>query len=176
MDYQNDTAFCALFPTVLRVEGGFVLNPKNDPGGATHWGIAFNYNRTELQKIGIYNPTQMARLTREEALQIYYSKYWLACHANVLHDRKLQLIHFDSAVNHGVGAARLFLLKTKNRFGKDPQWLEGNGKNPDFFWRCYVFYLNERIKGYTTYKNRMTNLEGWMNRLEIVTDEALKLA
>jgi lysozyme family protein len=61
------SSFDVAIATVLRNEGGGrVTNDPRDPGGLTRWGIS----KRAHPEVDILN------LTAEEAVQIYYSKYW----------------------------------------------------------------------------------------------------
>lgn len=166
MQYKQDAAYIRLYPLILNAEGGYVDHP-NDPGGPTNHGIAWSFNQAALQKIGITRAT-MRNLTKEQAIQIYYEKYWLAAHCHRLHDLPLQYIHFDAAVNHGVGAARLF----KMRLPRNPEHFIGNGSNRALFLELFLHYYAQRLRAYNTDRNRATFLGGWINRLLKVEENA----
>lgn len=74
---------------VLAHEGGFVDHP-NDAGGATNWGISSRWNP------GV----DVANLTREEAIEIYWSSRWDGRGYDQLPERIAVKI-FDLAVNMG---------------------------------------------------------------------------
>lgn len=93
------------------VEAGLILTPAqrkavgyvNDPsdrGGETKFGVAKNPNPD----------VDIAKLTWAEAKDIYYKKYWLAAKCDQLPGRYAAL-HFDVAVNSGVGRAAKFLQR-----------------------------------------------------------------
>ncbi len=84
---------------ILIHEGGYVNDPT-DRGGETKYGIA----KRSYPKLDIKN------LTLSQASEIYYRDYWVKASCNHLPDH-LQLIHFDSAVNHGVSRANKLLQK-----------------------------------------------------------------
>lgn len=85
---------------VLRLEGGYVNDP-NDPGGETKYGIS---KRS-------YPQLDIANLTEADAKAIYARDYWQASGADGL-PWPLSLIHFDSAVNTGVGQAQKWLQQS----------------------------------------------------------------
>jgi len=61
---------------ILKVEGGFVDNPK-DPGGRTNYGITaatLASARARLKDAGL--PEDVKDLTKEQALAIYERFYW----------------------------------------------------------------------------------------------------
>jgi lysozyme family protein len=89
---------------VLLWEGGYVNDPK-DPGGETNFGIS----KRSHPDLDIKN------LTREQAIAIYKSGYWEASGSHQL-AWPLCLMHFDSAVNLGVGRAKRLLGQANNDF------------------------------------------------------------
>lgn len=82
---------------VLRSEGGLVNDPA-DKGGLTNWGISQR----------AYPGVDIAKLTKEEAIAIYYRDYWLAAKCDKL-PPALATVVFDAAVNQGVEKAARML-------------------------------------------------------------------
>jgi lysozyme family protein len=78
---------------------GYVNDP-DDAGGETKYGIAKNANPD----------VDIANLDWEGAKEIYYKKYWLAAKCDKMNGR-VAVLHFDGAVNHGVGRAAKFLQR-----------------------------------------------------------------
>lgn len=78
---------------------GYVNIPQ-DRGGETKYGIAARANPD----------VDIADLDWEAAKRIYYKRYWLASDCDQLPPR-LSLLHFDGAVNHGIGRANKFLQR-----------------------------------------------------------------
>lgn len=158
--WRANLRFCKLYPHVLSVEGGFVNDPK-DPGGATKYGVAFNYNQGLLKNFGITRPEQMVNLTQDQALEIYYRKYWVPSQADELPDARLALTYFDMVINAGQGGADKILSKL------DPQlWhYEGNGKNSNYYWGQTLQYMLRRLMYYFDLRNWGTYGKGWFNRL-----------
>lgn len=76
---------------VLAREGGLVNDP-NDPGGLTKFGISQRQ----------YPTLDIASLTREDAVAIYFRDYWQPSRAASL-PPPLDLYLFDGAVNQGIG-------------------------------------------------------------------------
>lgn len=161
-EYESDSVYCELVKLVLNSEGGYVNNPK-DPGGPTKYGIAVNYNRGILDSLGVKD---VRNLTYEQAKQIYYRKYYLACGADLLAKRsvKLAYLHFDSAVNHGVGRSSLF-LRMCSGFEKFNAVAGGPGVNVDFWNDQFYDYLAARLQFYTQIKTWSTFGKGWINRI-----------
>jgi lysozyme family protein len=93
----------------LRWEGGFVDHPA-DPGGATNKGITTATYNTYRRNKGL--PLRSVRLiTDEEVEDIYRNMYWTPSNSRLM-VRPLAIVHFDTAVNFGVGGATLFLQET----------------------------------------------------------------
>jgi lysozyme family protein len=170
--YSKDPAFCAVYPFVLQVEGKYADKPL-DKGGPTMYGIAWNYNQQALKKLGLTRST-MRKLTKEQALQIYYEDYWLASGAAGMTDEGLAYMHLDTAVNCGVGAAKNMLTK----LSVNPKNFNGKGDaNEALFLRLCFEYMILRLDHYTNMseEQRREFLTGWVNRMEIVGAHAHKL-
>lgn len=71
-----------------------------DTGGETKFGIAKNSNKD----------IDIKKLTLEQAMQIYYDRYWKVTQCDLL-DAPLAICIFDAAVNHGPGNAAKMLQK-----------------------------------------------------------------
>lgn len=101
-------AFEAEFGHVLKMEGGFSDDPF-DPGGPTNYGITL---RTYANYVGrtvdaSSRPALLADLVAispDTVRAIYLKRYWAPARCAEL-PAGLALMHFDAAVNHGVGAA-----------------------------------------------------------------------
>lgn len=87
------SAFTTAFEIVVGHEGGFVDN-KNDPGGATKYGIS---QRS-------YPRVNISALTLDGARAIYEADFWVKAGCDLC-DPGLGLVLFDAAVNNGVGQA-----------------------------------------------------------------------
>lgn len=76
-------------------------NDPTDPGGETKYGIAKNAN----PDLDIHS------LDWDAAMRIYYRRYWLTGHCDVLtvNMPRLAALHFDGTVNNGLGKAAKFL-------------------------------------------------------------------
>lgn len=148
---------------IVNLEGGYADDPY-DSGGKTKYGISVNNNAKALKRLGV---TDIRNLTVDQAKEIYYSDYWQACRAHLIQDDMLAFIHFDAAVNHGVGQSILFM----NRMKKNPEYFEGNGKNQALFMAMFIEYTGIRLRFYTRCKTRKIHLEGWVKRMADVCDE-----
>lgn len=93
--------FDAFIDFVLDHEGRYYEDDKDDPGGATHFGI----DQRSHPNVDIKN------LTEDMAKDIYYAE-WKANRCELL-AYKLGESHFDACVNCGTGRAKKFLAASK---------------------------------------------------------------
>lgn len=173
LKYQSDEAYKRLVGLVMSFEGGYVWD-KDDTGGATNHGISYNNNVAEVAKFGIHKPADMVKLTKDQAKEIYYDKYWLSVDCDKVAARSLRLafIHFDTSVNNGVGIAARFLKK----LSKPPEAFEGAGKNRELFSTLFLEYLAQRADYYTYCKTWPMHGKGWIRqRIAALIQTALKL-
>ena len=131
------------FRLVIGLEGGYTRDSK-DPGNWTSGRIA----QGELRgtKYGIsaasYPTLDIASLTLDQAKGIYKRDYWDAMRCGQM-TRRLSVLVFDSAVQHGQGKAR--------------EWLAVPLE--------FETYLGRRIAYYASLDSFQTFGEGWMNRV-----------
>lgn len=111
-----DKRFPIFLKEILKHEGGKVDHPS-DPGGKTNKGITqgtYNaYLKSKKQK-----SKDVFTITDNEVSAIYYERYYIASGADKIKADNLAFIHFDTAVNFGVGRAKEFLSKSKNDIKK----------------------------------------------------------
>jgi len=93
--------FDACLAQTLRFEGGY-SDHKDDPGGATQYGITLATLRAWRGKP--VSKADVRVLTKVEAGEIYRNKYWNAVKGDDL-PKGVDLAVFDWAVNSGPGAA-----------------------------------------------------------------------
>ncbi len=110
-----EAIFDAAMVHILHVEGGYTDDP-HDPGGPTNKGITLaTFARYRRLTIDDTNRTalidDLKALSDAEARAIYLAFYWRPSRAGEL-PPPLALVHFDAAVNHGLGAAARFLQRT----------------------------------------------------------------
>jgi lysozyme family protein len=86
---MSKTAFDTQIPKTLAFEGGYVFD-RNDPGGETRYGIS---KRS-------YPDLDIATLTQQQAIDIYYTDYWLKPGIDMLPDSFSGKV-FDAGVNMG---------------------------------------------------------------------------
>lgn len=93
---------------ILIYEGGYVNN-KNDPGGATNFGIT---QRT----YDSYTHKDVRDITPEEVSKIYEQGYWLAAKCDKIDSFMpiTALCHFDCAVNQGADTACRLIQRAIN--------------------------------------------------------------
>lgn len=99
-DFQTSLAF------VLGVEGGFA-EIIHDHGGTTNYGITQATYSSWLAGHGMHD-APVAGISAEYAEAIYMENYWTAGGCDKL-PSPLNLIAFDSVVQHGLGGARPML-------------------------------------------------------------------
>ena len=169
---------------ILGNEGGLSDHPA-DKGGLTNLGITQStLDRAQLEFTGL--PSSVKDLTRAQAEEIYRVFYWEESKADML-PYPLSTLHFDAAVNHGVGGAAKLLQRAINNYaakaGLDVrvdvdgavgpktlsalcQCLDVAGNVPLI---CEI-YCNEREKYYKAIvesnPSQKVFWNGWMNRLE----------
>jgi len=107
-------AFDAALAHVLEMEGGFSDDP-HDPGGPTNKGITLEvFARWLGERVDDRSRSRLvARLKRipsEMVREIYLTRYWRPAGCASM-PAALATMHFDAAVNHGVGAAIRFLQR-----------------------------------------------------------------
>jgi len=100
------------FKIVLGFEGGYV-NDKDDKGGETNYGITASTLNSAKTKGWIPFNITIQNIKLDHAKTIYKKGYWDAVQADSL-PHPLDLIIFDSAVNHGPNAAVKLLQKSLN--------------------------------------------------------------
>lgn len=159
--------FNDIIQRVLDREGGYINHP-NDRGGATNFGITQRvYHEWKDADADVKN------ITKNEASQIYFEHYWVPSKAEQL-PAPIRDIHFDAAVNHGVGRANKLLQAAA---GVEQDGVIGN-KTLDTvnsmdarLLKCryiaarYAFYgsIIQRDRSQTVF------MAGWMNRMKEFT-------
>lgn len=159
----EDPVFQELVAIVFNLEGGYVNDP-HDAGGPTKFGIAWNYNVEELRALGFKNPTDIKNLTKPQALEIYYRKYWVASGADRLahKSKRLAFIHFDTYVNGGGG----LILR---RLSVNPHNFEGHPANQALWLKLFAEYAARRADYFTRCKTWDRHGKGWTrNRIAAV--------
>lgn len=164
---------------VLVFEGGYSNHPA-DRGGRTNMGIRQDTLSAAYAK-GIVAHKDIGNLTKEEAKRIYRKLYWAPCQAEKM-EWPLCLLHFDDAVNCGVGIAGKMLQKTINSILDDIVKVDGiigpktlrAIEEIDTKSICLVL-LKIRKRHYeaivTKDPSQKTFLDGWLNRIKALQKE-----
>lgn len=143
----SDKQFEKIMKYVYNAEGGFVDNP-NDRGGRTNMGVTQRTYDAYNKKHGL-EQKDVKNITKEEADKIYYDEYWVASGADKIKDKYLAYMHYDAAINHGVGTAKRMLKQSGGDFDK---------------------YYQGRKNAYGDLAKRRQNqrgfYKGWINRID----------
>lgn len=178
-------AFESALAFVLGSEGGYSNHPA-DRGGATNLGVTQS-TLERARREGVTGlPDDVKDLRREQASEIYYALYWLPSKADKMPE-PLCTLHFDAAVNHGVGGAGKLLQKTLNNYAQKagldvcvdvdgavgPKTLSALCQCLDLKGNVSLIceiYCNEREAYYKAIVENNPSqtkfLRGWLNRLE----------
>jgi lysozyme family protein len=163
------------------VNGKPILKPasRNDRGGPTKYGITWGALSAAYSQ-GIVDHNDIIKLTKDEANEIYRRNYWTPSRADRM-GWGLCLIHYDCAVNCGVGSAGKQLQRVLNNLGHNltvdgvvgPLSLAAVASvQPD---SLITEYLNVRAKFYHGLVAKDTRqgafLKGWLNRLNTIEKE-----
>lgn len=165
------------------VNGKPVLKPKsrNDRGGPTNYGITIG-TLSKAYSQGIVDHNDIVLLTKSEANKIYEQNYWKPSRADKM-PWGLCLVHYDCAVNCGVGGAAKQLQRALNELAGSsvvsvdgvvgPKSLEAIGRVDLSL--LIAKYLEVRTAYYhgLVAKNPSQGdfLNGWLNRMERIRRE-----
>lgn len=153
MTYYENFNFMRMAPLLLALEGGLVSNPA-DPGGTTNFGISQ----------ASYPNLNIAQITEDQALNIYFTDYWLANQCDAI-PAPLCFLYFDTCVNQGASNAVRILQQT---VGVTQDGIVG----PATLQACaglpaaqHYTYLVNRLMVYKSLAGWVTFGDGWTNRL-----------
>ena len=155
--------FAACLAVTLVEEGGKVDNPA-DPGGRTNEGVtqrtydAFR-TRKGLMKRDVY------LMTPAERDEIYKAQFWTPAGCDAL-PAGLDMMHFDGAVNSGVGRARAWLAKAQ---AKSATTKSATGDQVRAYASARLSFL-EALRTWRTFG------KGWARRVATVEAKALAMA
>ena len=107
-----ERAFDVALRHVLEMEGGWSNDPY-DPGGPTNFGITLATYAAHKGVAVVAGSlaaltAELRAIPQEMVREIYLGRYWRPSHSAEL-PAGLALMHFDAAVNHGVGGAARML-------------------------------------------------------------------
>lgn len=178
------TEFKLAIGPVLVHEGGFV-NAKNDPGGATNFGISLRWLKSQgnelnghlagdLDHDGDVDIDDIRKMTVNDAMAFYETHWWNPYPFSNLFSQRLATKVFDTTVNMGTRRAFTMLQKSLmvlgNRIAFDGKWgpmttLAANQTEPihlcqEFCRQQANFY--EAIISHNPAMEEFKN--GWLNR------------
>lgn len=139
----------------LNIEAGYVNDPK-DPGGETKYGIS----KRAYPNLDILN------LNLTQAINIYFSDYWMKVGLNNLHPALASQV-FDHGVNHGAESSVKMLqgiLHVAPDGNVGPMTAAAASR---VHFTCLIFsFLSARIKFYTNdIAQWADDGRGWTNRV-----------
>ncbi|MDO4560830.1 MAG: glycosyl hydrolase 108 family protein [bacterium] len=177
------TTFEKALVFVFGSEGGYSDHP-NDRGGATNMGITSGtLARAFSQKIVGYK--DIKALTRADAAEIYRAFYWRPSKADKMPE-PLCILHFDAAVNHGLGGSARLMQRAINNYAikaglklyaavdgelgpKSLSALDVCVRHKNNLRLICEIYLNEREKYFreivVANPSQACFLKGWLNRI-----------
>ncbi|VWD12111.1 EF hand domain-containing protein [Burkholderia contaminans] len=173
--------FKKISPIILRHEGGY-SNRKNDKGGATNHGIAWNtWQAYAMEDLGI-EPTleNLKDLTDEQAEVIYVKRYWQPKGFCKFKDLRVALMVYDWTITSG-GAAKQIQKLINGKYGGSVTVDGGMGEETvgalnevsdqdallqDIAKIRRQYYTNLTVNDPT----QLENLKGWLNRVNDCLD------
>lgn len=160
------------FVLLLQSEGGYSDDPK-DPGGRTNLGVTQTVWESWVGRAS--NEKEMRNLVPTDVEPLYKRKYWDACRCDDL-PTGLDYVVFDFAVNAGVGRSIKTLQSSVDatvdgQLGK--MTLDAVSKFPT---DVTIFrFSDEKVKFYKSLPTFSTFDKGWLDRVERVKNDALKM-
>jgi lysozyme family protein len=153
---------------LIRREGSKYTDHPSDRGGPTRWGVTLQTLREERGPL--MTATDVARLTEQDARDIYRRRYIRRPGFDMVKDDRLRALLVDYGVNSGPKRAVIALQRAigaapDGRFGAETmKRLEGKD-GP----RTYAEVLRQRLRLYVDIvlddHSQLVFLRGWMNRL-----------
>lgn len=161
---------------VLEMEGGFTNDP-HDPGGPTNKGITLDvYARWTGQTVSTATRNrlvgQLKKIPDLMVREIYRTRYWTPAECGRM-PLALSMMHFDTAVNHGVGRAIRILQEA---VGADidgeigPQTRQRVAAKP--IDETLIAYANLRRERYRTLDHFWRFGRGWLRRVDFTLLQA----
>lgn len=111
--------FNSAVAVVLEHEGRF-SDDKNDPGGATDYGISLRFLKTygiDINDDGQINIMDIKSLTKDKAKQIFKQYWWDKFHYEAINSLYIATKVFDMAVNMGASQAHKLVQRACNQCG-----------------------------------------------------------
>jgi lysozyme family protein len=112
------STFEIAIPVVLKHEG-FYSNDKDDPGGATNWGISLRFLQarylhntdSDIDGDGDVDPDDIKKLGKEQAINIYRTDWWEKYQYWRIVSQSIATKVFDFAVNMPAIKAHIILQR-----------------------------------------------------------------
>lgn len=158
MGYSVTITYTKLFlkycDRLLGYEGNYVNNPE-DPGGETKWGIS---KRS-------YPDLNIATLSKEKAIEIYWKDFWLVIEAEHFSDAVSWQV-FDFAVNSGIQTV-IRIFQRSLGVADDGYWgpVSRNAVKATNESDIIVSLLAERLDYMTRLSNWNSASRGWARRI-----------
>lgn len=164
--------FDDLIGPLLDREGGY-SNRKADRGGPTNFGITQrvldDWAAAHADQWGAGHK-DVRSLTRDQAVGIYYDRYWKASNCEALPTR-LREVHFDAAVQHGPARAVILLQQAA---GATQDGVFGPATlRAVFAMNAELLFYRYLVMRYRFYgdiierdPSQDANIDGWMRRME----------
>ncbi len=170
VEAPDDGDFETALAHVLEMEGGWSNDP-HDPGGPTNLGITIGvYAAWKGVELNDANRdaliAELKQLKKPAVRPIYHARYWVPSRADAL-PPGLALMHFDAAVNHGVGNAARMLqevlgVTVDGEIG--PETLGAAGRLPVD--ETVGRYADSRRKRYRSLPHFWRFGRGWLRRVD----------
>ena len=115
-DKRAQERFESAMKVVLKHEGG-ATNDKDDPGGATQWGISLRLLKQlnyDVDKDGDVDAEDVFKLTRTDADRIYLKHFWDKYNFDDISDLEIAIKLFDTCVNIGPTPTHRLIRTTFN--------------------------------------------------------------
>jgi lysozyme family protein len=167
---------------VKKWEGGFISH-RNDPGGATNFGISLRFLRTlnpeigDIDRDGDIDIDDVKKLTLAHAMAIYEQEFWNKYNLDTL-DLIFAIGLFDTMVNVGPKQAILLAQRAINEFTDQPiiedgmigpQTIGVAAQLAPFMSEICPVFLFKRLSFYSLIASNKPKLEvflrGWINRV-----------
>lgn len=113
------SSFYTAIPIILKHEGGWVDN-KNDPGGATKYGISLRFlkeHALDLDGDGDIDADDIKGLSVPAATVLYYDWFWVPGRFELIKDQQTATKLFDMGVNMGTRQGWRLAQRACNRYG-----------------------------------------------------------
>ena len=169
--------FASALRHVLEMEGGYTDDP-HDPGGPTNRGITLSvFAAWKGATLDATNAAalkdELKRIPAETVERIYRERYWLPSRAAEFSDG-LALMHFDAAVNHGVGTAIRTLqeaagVEADGEIGPLTRAAIARSRAADLVSR----YADLRRARYRALSHFWRFGRGWLRRVDVTLSRAL---